>query len=251
MWEPLASFFRVQENASPGYEPRVDKGETETAEKKPFDIDAVIERLREAVQPFPLPALFQLAQDGWGTPFEILVACIVSIRTFEEVTLPAARALLARARTPEAMVQLAPSEIDALIRPCQFHEPKARQIHEIARRVVAEHDGVLPCDEATLLGFAGVGPKCAHLVLGIACGQPFIGVDIHVHRVANRWGYVATKTPEKTMNALEAKLPRAHWVEINRLLVPWGKHVCTGTLPRCSACPVLAMCQQVQVRAHR
>ena len=102
-----------------------------------------------------------------------------------------------------------------------------------------------------MLSFEGVGPKCANLVLGIACGQPFIGVDIHVHRVTNRWGYVASPTPEKTMQALTEKLPRRYWIEINRLLVPFGKHICTGKLPRCSTCPVLDMCQQVGVEANR
>jgi endonuclease-3 len=101
------------------------------------------------------------------------------------------------------------------------------------------------------MSFAGVGPKCANLVLGIACDQPFISVDIHVHRVTNRWGYVKANTPEKTMVALADKLPKKHWVDINRLLVPFGKHICTGNLPKCSTCPVLEMCQQVGVKAHR
>src|SRR5262249_5847400 len=138
-----------------------------------------------------------------------------------------------------------------LISASTFHEPKAHQIHDIARLAVAEYDGMLPCDAETLLSFNGVGPKCAHLVLGIACGQPYISVDIHVHRVTNRWGYVEATTPEKTMQALEAKLPQRYWVEINRLLVPFGKHICTGTLPHCSACPVLDTCRQVGVTAHR
>ena len=109
----------------------------------------------------------------------------------------------------------------------------------------------MPCDLEALLSFRGVGIKCANLVLGIACGQPRIGVDIHVHRVTNRWGYVATSTPEKTTVALEGVLPPRYWVEINALLVPFGKHVCTGNAPRCSTCPVLAMCRQVGVTSHR
>jgi endonuclease-3 len=81
--------------------------------------------------------------------------------------------------------------------------------------------------------------------------MPLIGVDIHVHRVSNRWGYVQTTTPEKTMEALQEKLPTQYWVEINALLVPFGKHVCTGTRPKCSTCPLLEMCQQVGVTSHR
>jgi endonuclease-3 len=102
-----------------------------------------------------------------------------------------------------------------------------------------------------LLSLHGVGPKCAHLVLGTACGRPYIGVDVHVHRVANRWGYVRAATPEKTMAALEEKLPQRYWVEINALLVPFGKHVCTGVAPKCSTCPLLDMCRQVGVTTHR
>lgn len=130
-------------------------------------------------------------------------------------------------------------------------EPKSRQIHTIARRVVEEYGGVMPCEEAVLLSFAGVGPKCANLVLGIACDQPRIGVDIHVHRVTNRWGYVQATTPEATLAVLQEKLPRQYWVEINRLLVPFGKHICTGRLPACSTCPLLDMCPQIGVDKHR
>lgn len=223
----------------------------EDAGKPPFDIEIAMDRLREAVRPFPPAGLFALDAEGFDSLFEILVACILSIRTTDEVMLPAARALFARARTPEAIAALDEDAIIALISACTFPEPKARQIREIAQRAVTEFGGALPCDEATLLSFHGVGPKCAHLALGIACGQPYIGVDVHVHRIVNRWGWVRAKTPEKTMAALEEKLPRAYWVEINKLLVPFGKRICTGTLPRCSTCPLLSMCRQVDVMEHR
>ena len=91
----------------------------------------------------------------------------------------------------------------------------------------------------------------ANLVLGIACDEPRIGVDVHVFRITNRWGYVQTSNPERTTAALENKLPRRYWVEINRLLVPFGKHICTGRLPRCTDCPVLDMCRQVDVKVQR
>jgi endonuclease-3 len=219
--------------------------------KIPLDIDVVMERLEEAVRPYRKAALFELFDDGYASLFEILVACIISIRTFDETTVPAAKALFARARTPAAVTALDVSEIDALIGACTFHRPKAAQIRTIAERAVREFGGELPCDEAVLLSLPGVGPKCAHLALGIACGQPSIGVDIHVHRVTNRWGYVAARTPEKTMRALEATLPRRYWTSINRLLVPFGKHVCTGVRPKCSVCPLREMCLQVGVTEHR
>lgn len=219
--------------------------------KKPFDIDLALKLISKAVRPWPKAAMFELAEDGFNSPFEQLVACMISIRTYDEVSLPTARKLFARARTPAQMSKLTPEEIDSFINTSTFHERKAAQIHGIAKRVMDEYNGELPCDSDILRSFSGVGPKCANLVLGIACGQPFISVDIHVHRVTNRWGYVKASTPEKTMVALEAKLPREHWIDINRLLVPFGKHICTGTLPKCSTCPVLDMCQQVGVKAHR
>jgi len=224
--------------------------EFHSMDKKPFDIGVAIRRIRTAVKPWPKAALFELAENGFATTFEQLVACIISIRTYDEVTLPVSRKLFERARTPEEMLKLT-EELDALINPSTFHERKASQILAIARRVIDEYDGEIPCDPEVLMSFAGVGPKCAHLVLGIACGEPFISVDVHVHRVTNRWGYVRASAPEKTMVALGEKLPKRYWIEINRLLVPFGKHICTGNLPRCSTCPVLDMCQQVGVKAHR
>jgi endonuclease III len=228
------------------------KRRKETSEnKQPFEIATALRRIRTAVRPYPKAALFELADEGHDSVFEILVACIISIRTRDETTLPVSRQLFARARTPAEMAALTPKEIDTLLHACTFHEAKAPQIHTIARRAVAEYGGTLPCDPAVLLSFHGVGPKCANLVLGIACDMPFIGVDVHVHRVTNRWGYVQTKSAEKTMHALTEKLPRRYWVEINKLLVPFGKHICTGVSPKCSTCPVLAMCQQVGVTTHR
>ena len=221
------------------------------AAKEPFDIDRALTRIRHEVKDFADAAMFELAARGHRSLFEQLVACILSIRTRDEVSLPAALTLLARARTPEQMRKLSVDEIDRLIGAVTFHEPKARQIHEVAMRIVDELGGELPADPAVLQSFRGVGPKCAHLALGVALGQEHISVDIHVHRVTNRWGYVSARTPERTLAALEQVLPRRHWVELNRLLVPFGKHVCTGTRPRCSSCPVLEMCQQVGVTDHR
>ena len=215
--------------------------------KEPFNIDKAFDLVREAVRPFPQATLFELYDEGFTTPFQILVACIISIRTYDEIMLPAARQLFAEGKTPEEIYRMGEERIAELIRESTFAPAKGKQIREIARQIVEEYEGECPCDEEKLLHFKGVGPKCANLVLGIACGQPKIGVDIHVHRVTNRWGYVVGKTPEKTMHELEEKLPEQYWVEINRLLVPFGKHICTGNRPKCSSCPLLEMCEQVGV----
>ncbi len=218
---------------------------------RPFDIDAVMVRIAEAVEPYPKAAMFELADDGFDSPFEQLIACLLSVRTRDEVSVVAARRLFARARTPQSMADLTPQEIDALIRDVTFHERKAPQIRTIAQRIVTEFDGALPCDAEVMQSFAGIGPKCANLALGVACGQSLISVDIHVHRVTNRWGYVRTTAPERTMTALQDVLPERYRVEINASLVPFGKHICTGVRPKCSTCPVLDMCQQVGVTSHR
>jgi endonuclease-3 len=220
-------------------------------EKRPFEIDEAMARIREAVRPFPKAAMFELRDDGFGAPFEQLIACLLSVRTRDEVSIVAARRLFAEARTPDALATMDPEAIDALIPDVTFHERKAVQIRDIAARVRDEFGGDLPCDPEVMQTFAGIGPKCANLASGVACGEKRISVDIHVHRVTNRWGYVRAKTPEQTMAALEHVLPERYWVEINERLVPFGKHICTGVRPKCSTCPVLDMCQQVGVTSHR
>ncbi len=212
--------------------------------KLPFEIDIVVDRIREAVSTVPKAAMFELHEHGYTSLFEQLISCLISVRTYDEVSLPVSRRLFERARTPEAIAQLTPEEIETLIRDCTYPEQKARQIHAIANQIVTDYAGELPADIDVLMSFKGIGVKCAHLALGIACNQPYISVDTHVHRITNRWGYVETKTPEKTTIALEAKLPQRYWIEINQLLVPFGKHICTGKRPHCSQCPVLGWCEQ-------
>lgn len=212
-----------------------------------MEIDDTFAELEKAVKPFPKAAMFALADEGFTSPFEQLLACILSIRTKDEVSLPCARALFAVARTPADINALSYEQLNELIQASTFHANKAAQILRIAERVLRDHKGELPCDFDLLTSFHGVGPKCANLVLGITCGQARISVDIHVHRVTNRWGYVAADRPEQTMKQLEQKLPKRYWIAINRLLVPFGKHICTGRRPHCSSCPLAADCRQVGV----
>jgi endonuclease III len=219
--------------------------------KRPFDIHTMVRRIRKEVRQFADAAMFDLASRGYASPFHQLVACIISIRTRDEVSLPLSIALFEKAATPAAISRMKVSEIARIIRQSSFAETKAQNIREMAMRVEEEFGGELPCDFDVMTSFRGVGPKCANLTLGIACGATEISVDVHVDRVTNRWGYVRTTSPEGTREALEKRLPRKYWVEINRLLVPFGKHICTGRLPKCSVCPVLEYCRQVGVTAHR
>lgn len=218
---------------------------------EPFDIDVALERVEAAVAPYPAAAMFALREAGHTSVFEQLVACMLSIRTRDEVSLPVALRLFARARTPQQLLDLDESTLLEAIQGTSFPGQKAPQLRRIAQRAVDEFGGDLPCDDAVLQSLPGVGPKCAHLTLGVACNVATISVDIHVHRVTNRWGYIAARTPEQTMVALERILPQRHWIEINRLLVPFGKHICTGPRPRCSTCPLLPMCPRIGVTSHR
>jgi endonuclease III len=216
-----------------------------------FPIDAVLDAVAHRVRDEPLPSMFELARLGYDSLFEQAIGCILSVRTLEETSLPASLRLFAIARTPESMAALPVARIDEAIADVTFHEQKAPRIRGIAQIAVERHDGQLPCDREVLLGLPGIGPKCAALALGIACGMPAIPVDIHVHRVVNRWGYVSASTPERTMAALETVLPKERWLEINRLLVPFGKRICTGTRPWCSRCPVAKACARIGVTEHR
>lgn len=219
--------------------------------KRPFNIHAVLRRIRVEVKQFADAAMFDLAAQGYASAFHQLVACIISVRTRDEVSLPTAIRLFEAAPTAEAISRMGVAKIAGLIRPSSFYETKAYNIRDLAKRTVEEYGGKVPCDFDVMTSFRGVGPKCANLTLGIACGASEISVDTHVHRVTNRWGYVRTATPETTRRELEEKLPGQYRVEINRLLVPFGKHICTGRLPKCSVCPVLEYCRQVGVTEHR
>lgn len=219
-------------------------------------IAPALDEVETAAAPYAPAALFALAGEGYNTLFEVLIACIVSVRTLEEDTLRVSRRLFAAARTPSKIAALDDGELLALLDGSTFPEPKVTQIKGIANRVVDEFGGALPADYDTLLSLRGVGAKCASLTLGVATGEtPHTPVDVHVHRVANRWGVVATKTPEKTMTALDAVLTPTDRVRINRLLVPFGKHLCTGNLPpRCSVCPLAppgGACEQIGVSQKR
>jgi endonuclease-3 len=219
--------------------------------KLSFQLAPVLERIEAAVAAYPKAAMFELAERGFSSLFEQLVSCIISIRTLDETTIPVSLRLFEAARTPKEFLKLSPQQLEALLYGSTFPGQKAYTILGVAKAAVEKYNNSLPADFKELTALKGVGPKCANLALGVAGGQAAISVDVHVHRVTNRWGYVQAKTPEQTMLQLEAKVPKKNWIDINRLLMPFGKHICTGPLPHCSTCPVLAYCQQVGVTRHR
>ena len=216
-----------------------------------FPVALALDRIAVLAETLPQPAMFELADEGRRSVFEQLVACLVSVRSRDETTLPAVRRLFAAAPTPAAVSALRADQIEELITGSTYADRKAGQIREIARATVDRFNGALPCDDAVLRAFNGVGPKCANLTLGVACNLPRISVDIHVHRVVNRWGVVRTKTPDQTLGVLEVLVPPERWTSVNRLLMPFGKYWCTALRPRCSDCPVADLCHRVGVTSSR
>jgi endonuclease-3 len=202
--------------------------------------------VRERVRPTTL-AKVERRRD----PFRLLVACVISLRTKDEVTAQASARLFAVAATPEALARLPERRIAKLIFPAGFYNTKARQIREIARRIARDLGGRVPADREALLGFAGVGRKTANLVLGLGFGIPAICVDTHVHRISNRLGLVRTRKPEETERALEKVLPQRLWIDINDLLVTFGQNVCQPVSPWCSRCPLADRCPRIGVGRHR
>ena len=181
----------------------------------------------------------------------MLIACILSLRTQDSTTGPAAARLFAVADTPAAMRRVPAARIAQLIYPVGFYRTKARVILEICRDLLARFDGRVPDDIDALLTLKGVGRKTANLVVTQGFNKPGICVDVHVHRISNRWGYVKTRSPEETEMALRRTLPRRYWIGYNDLLVSFGQNICLPVSPRCSECPIAGDCPRRGVTRSR
>ncbi|MFP4430284.1 MAG: endonuclease III domain-containing protein [Spirochaetaceae bacterium] len=197
-----------------------------------------------------IPSVSQIAREH-RDPFRVLVSTIISLRTKDEVTMAATERLFGEASTPKAMASLPPERIGRLIYPAGFYRTKGRNIAEVCRLLLADHDGRVPPDPGALLALPGVGRKTANLVLGLGFGIPAICVDTHVHRIANRLGWIATKNPEETEYALMDSVPKELWIPLNETLVRFGQGTCTPTSPWCSRCPVAAACPRIGVSRSR
>jgi endonuclease-3 len=185
------------------------------------------------------------------SPFRLLVACVISLRTKDEVTAAASRRIFAIASDPDRLAGLDIVTIADAIYPAGFYNTKSRQLKEIATMLRDQHGGEVPPDETALLSLPGVGRKTANLVLGLGFGIPAICVDTHVHRISNRLGLVTTNTPEQTEKALQEVLPRDLWIPINDLLVTFGQNRCHPTSPLCTGCPLDDLCPRIGVTRHR
>ncbi len=186
-----------------------------------------------------------------GDPFLTLIACLLSLRTRDEVTAKAAERLFQLAKTPESMLKLSKSDIESAIYPVGFYHRKAQQILDICAVLVEKYNSRVPDDLDELLKLRGVGRKTANIVITLGYNKPGIAVDTHVHRISNRMGIVTTKNPRETEFALRKILPEEHWKIFNELLVLHGRSICTPLSPRCSICPVYQYCRRVGVTRSR
>lgn len=216
----------------------------------PRELAPVLRRLRSHARANRLPSLSRIAEKR-RDPFLILTGCILSLRTKDETTIPAAERLFALADTPDQLAILPLDKIERAIYPVGFYRTKARVLRSLAAHLLVHHGGETPGTLEDLLAIKGVGRKTANLVLTLGFGKPGICVDTHVHRISNRWGIVRTKTPDHTEMALREKLPKRYWIEYNDLLVTFGQTLCHPTSPHCSRCPVGAWCPRLGVLRSR
>jgi len=214
-------------------------------------IHAAIKILRREIRQWQEPVVGVVARESARDPFRILISCLLSLRTKDKTTSEASARLFALAHTPAALLKLSQRSIERAIYPVGFYRTKAKAIHAICRRLLEVYEGKVPQSIDELMTLAGVGRKTANLVVTVGYQKPGICVDIHVHRISNRWGYVKTRTPEETEQALRARLPKRYWITFNDLLVPYGQNLCQPVSPFCSRCKLIDMCDRVGVVRSR
>lgn len=209
---------------------------------KDVNMEKIVALLKAAEQP---RSDFVKLMDGFKDPFIVLIACILSLRTNDKTTYPATLRMLKLGKTPEDFAKLDPKVLEKAIYPVGFYANKAKQIVELSKELVEKYNSKVPDEIEELVKFNGVGRKTANLVLSEGFHKPAICVDVHVHRISNRLGYVKTKNPEETEFALRKKLPEKYWIDINSLLVTHGQNICKPTNPKCNECPIKDYCNRI------
>lgn len=217
---------------------------------RPEDIDEMIRILRREVRKMKAPVVGVIAEES-NDPFRVLISCVLSLRTRDQTTEAASRRLFAIADEPQRMGRMTVARIQKAIYPVSFYRNKAKAIRGICHGLIERFGGKVPDRIEDLLSLPGVGRKTANLVVTVAYRKAGICVDTHVHRISNRWGYVRTKSPDETEQALREVLPRRHWITFNDLLVPYGQNLCTPLSPFCTRCPLTGFCMKVGVTRHR
>jgi len=214
------------------------------------DIDKIVEILKKESSKFKEPVVSEISKRK-GSPYQILISTLLSLRTKDEVTLKASEKLFRLADNPYSMIKLSKEDIEKIIYPVGFYHRKAEQILNISKEIIDKYSGKVPASIEELLSLKGVGRKTANLVLSEGFGIKGIAVDTHVHRISNRMGLVSTKNPEETEFELMRILPKKYWTIFNKLLVTLGQNICTPISPKCSICPIYSYCEKVDVVRSR
>ncbi len=217
--------------------------------KADFNIAGVVKELKKTVKEFRTPSVTVIAKKN--DPFTVLISCIISLRTRDEVTEPASARLFTLAKSPAELVKLSNTKIEKAIYPAAFFRNKAASMKEMCKVLVDDYSGKVPDTLEELLKLKGVGRKTANLTLTLGHDKPGICVDIHVHRICNRWGYVKTKSPDETEKVLREILPKRYWKGFNDLLVSFGQNLCKPVSPFCTTCPIAEDCPKIGVDKHR
>ena len=205
--------------------------------------------IERQITPFRVPAVTVFSRKH--NPYTVLISCLLSLRTKDKVTAEASGRLFARAQSAYEMIKLPLRQIRRLIYPVGFYRDKAKAILNISKQIADEYKGRVPDTEEALLSFKGVGRKTANLVLGLGFNKPAICVDIHVHRISNRLGWVKTNTPLETEGALMKIVPVKYWIALNTIFVTFGQNICVPVSPFCSKCSVEKLCPKKGVTRCR
>jgi len=214
----------------------------------PGRVRAVMRRLARAIEGLDEPAVEKISQDQKEDPFQVLIATMLSAQTKDAVTHAASMRLFRVARTPRSMARLTRKEIERLIYPVSFYRNKAVHVRQTCEQLLSRYNGVVPDSMEELLTLPGVGRKTANLVLILAHrSSDNICVDTHVHRISNRLGWVSTRSPAETEQALYAATHRKWWPVINLYLVTWGQNVCRPVYPLCGSCVLFDLCPKIGV----
>lgn len=207
-----------------------------------IDIDKIVELLKKAKQP---QSDFVKLMDSFKDPYLVLIACILSLRTNDKTTYPATLRMLELGKTPKDFANCDVKKLEKTIYPVGFYSNKAKQIVELSKILVEKYNSKVPDSIEELCKFNGVGRKTANLTLSLGFNKPAICVDVHVHRIFNRIGYVKTKTPDETELKLREILPEKYWIDINTLLVTHGQNICKPQKPKCNECPIEKYCNKI------
>lgn len=210
-----------------------------------MEIEKIVQILKDANQP---QSDFVKLMDSFDSPFLVLISCILSLRTNDKTTYPATLRMLELGKTPKDFAKADVKELEKAIFPVGFYKNKAEQIIGLSKTLVEKYESKVPDSIDELIKFKGVGRKTANLVVARGFNKPAICVDVHVHRIFNRLGYVKTKTPDESEMELRKKLPEKFWIDINTLMVTHGQNVCKPIKPLCEVCPIEKYCPKINVK---